>query len=246
MFLRRLHISQSGHALASLASSAGKLHWPPVRHKDRRAIAWDSAGRSLTGSTTRKSKRITNCCWHLGGVADSDIARIGAGRGRGLERPHVCLYRAKDEGAGRSHHQTRFGADVAAPAIGNRCLKAALVPYRMARIQENHRAKGCLCKRHENCGDHRHFATMSYRWPGRNRPRRWNAGTVRTAGAWTRTSEAMRQTYSRKAPVVSAFAQEESRRKDRANAAHGVYRCRRRNQTQPAAAGNCQRIKEAI
>jgi hypothetical protein len=132
MFLRRLHNYATGmHWLPWPVLP--KLHWPPVRHKDRKAITADEHQAIIDREHNPEIRAYYQLLWHLGG-SQTDMAELTGEDVDWTDR--TISYR---RGKTNVPVIITFGAEVAA-LLESLPKNGPLFP-RMARIQENHRAK---------------------------------------------------------------------------------------------------------
>ena len=132
MFLRRLHNFAVGmHWLPWPVLP--KLKWPPVRHKDRRAITAEEHERIIGREHNPEVRAYYQLLWHLGG-SQTDIAELTAEDVDWKDR--TISYRRRKTGIPVI---ISFGAE-AADILAMLPKTGPLFP-RMARIKENHRAK---------------------------------------------------------------------------------------------------------
>jgi integrase len=54
-----------------------KLHWPPIRFQDKRAVTWEEHQRIIARETDLAKRAYFQLLWHLGG-AQTDIAKLTA------------------------------------------------------------------------------------------------------------------------------------------------------------------------
>jgi hypothetical protein len=132
MFLCRLHNFAIGMHWLSWPVLP-KPHWPAVRHKDRRAITADEHQTIIEREHNPEIRAYSQLLWHPGGL-QTDIADLTA-----QDIDWTARTVSYQRGKTNVPVIITFGEDVAA-LLESLPKNGPLFP-RMARIQENHRAK---------------------------------------------------------------------------------------------------------
>ena len=174
MFLRRLHNFAVGmHWLPWPVLP--KLHWPAVKHKDRRAITADEHQRIIDREHNPEIRAYYQLLWHLGG-SQTDIAELTAEDIDWKDRT-ISYQRRKTS----VPVIITFGTD-AASAIGIASEVWPVVPAHGA--DQGKPPRQDVHQTAQDSGDHRHFlAQLPLRLGGTGQDS-GNAGTVRPAGPW--------------------------------------------------------------
>jgi integrase len=191
MFLRRLHNYALNMRWVPLPVLP-KPNWPPVRHRERRAITFDEHQKIITRELNPATRAFYELLWHLGG-AQTDIATLTAEDIDWKDR--TISYRRHKTG---SVSLLSFGGEVAAvlkrlPASG------PLFPA-LARINECHRAK-MFIKRLQTVGVSG-VSLHSYRYAWAERAKEAGYPERFAMQALGHTSKAVHRAYSKKAQVV--------------------------------------------
>jgi integrase len=191
MFLRRLHNFAVGmHWLPWPVLP--KLKWPPVRHKDRRAITGDEHQRIIEREHNPEIKAYYQLLWHLGG-SQTDIAELTA---QDIDwKDRTISYQRRKTGV---PVVISFGVE-AAGILESLPRFGPLFP-RLARIKENHRAK-MFIKRLRTVGT-TGISLHSYRYAWAERAKTVGMPERFAQQALGHSSKAFARAYSRKAKVV--------------------------------------------
>jgi integrase len=223
MFLRRLHNFAVGmHWLPWPVLP--KLHWPPVRHKDRKAITADEHQAIIDREHNPEIRAYYQLLWHLGG-SQTDMAEL---TGEDVDwKDRTISYR---RGKTNVPVVITFGAEVAA-LLESLPKNGPLFP-RMARIQENHRAK-MFIKRLKTVGI-TGISLHSYRYAWAERAKTVGMPERFAQQALGHSSKAIARAYSKKAQVIVPSL-EEYERKIVPMPRTALAAVPTRNQTQPAA-----------
>jgi integrase len=201
MFLRRLHNFAVGmHWLPWPVLP--KLHWPAVRHKDRRAITAEEHQMIIEREHNPEIRAYYQLLWHLGG-SQTDIAELTAADIDWKDR--TISYQRRKTGVPVI---ITFGTEAAAlleslPKFG------PLFP-RMARIKENHRAK-MFIKRLKTVGI-KGVSLHSYRYAWAERAKTVGMPERFAQQALGHSSKAFARAYSRKAKVIVPSLEEYERK----------------------------------
>jgi integrase len=201
MFLRRLHNFAIGmHWLPWPVLP--KLHWPPVRHKERRAITPEEHQKIVEREHNPEIRAYYQLLWHLGG-SQTDIAELTAADIDWKDR--TISYQRRKTGVPVI---ITFGAEAAAvleslPRFG------PLFP-RMAQIRENHRAK-MFIKRLKTVAV-TGISLHSYRYAWAERAKTGGMPERFAQQALGHSSKAFTRAYSKKAKVIVPSLEEYERK----------------------------------
>jgi integrase len=191
MFLRRLHNFAVGMHWPPWPVLP-KLHWPPVRHKDRRAITAAEHQTIIARELNPEIRAYYQLLWHLGG-SQTDIAEL---TGEDVDwKDRTISYR---RGKTNVLVIITFGAEVA-DLLESLPKNGPLFP-RMARIQENHRAK-MFIKRLRTVGI-TGISLRSYRYAWEERAKTVGMPERFAQQALGHSSKAIARAYSKKAQVI--------------------------------------------
>jgi integrase len=201
MFLRRLHNFAVGmHWLPWPVLP--KLHWPAVRHKDRRAITAEEHQTIIEREHNPEIRAYYQLLWHLGG-SQTDIAELTAADIDWKDR--TISYQRRKTGVPVI---ITFGAEAAA-ILESLPQSGPLFP-RMARIRENHRAK-MFIKRLKTVGI-AGISLHSYRYAWAERAKTVGMPERFAQQALGHSSKAFARAYSRKAKVIVPSLEEYERK----------------------------------
>jgi len=201
VFLRRLHNFAVGMRWLPWPVLP-KLHWPAVRHKERRAISAEEHQQIVQREHNIEIRAYYELLWHVGG-SQTDIAELTAEDIDWKDR--TISYRRQKTGV---PVVISFGADAA--ALLEAVPKAGLLFPRVARMRENHRAK-MFIKRLRTVGiTGISLHSSRYAWAER----------AKTAGmperfaqqALGHSSKAIARAYAKKAAVIVPSLEEYERK----------------------------------
>jgi integrase len=201
MFLRRLHNFAVGmHWLPWPVLP--KLHWPPVRHKEKRAITAAEHQRIIEREHNPEIRAYYQVMWHLGG-AQTDIAELTAEDIDWKDR--TLSFRRRKTGV---PVVISFGMDAASvlealPKFG------PLFPS-VARTKENHRAK-VFIRRLKTVGI-TGVSLHSYRYAWAERAKTVGMPERFAQQALGHSSKAIARAYSKKATVIVPSLEEYERK----------------------------------
>jgi integrase len=191
MFLRRLHNFAVGmHWLPWPVLP--KLHWPAVRHKDRRAITLEEHQRIIKRERNPEIRAYYQMLWHLGG-SQTDIAELTAEDINWKDR--TISYRR-----GKTDVPVIISFGVEAAAILETLPKTGQLFPRIARIRENHRAK-MFIKRLKTV-EIKGISLHSYRYAWAERAKTVGMPERFAQQALGHSSKAIARAYSKKATVI--------------------------------------------
>jgi integrase len=201
MFLRRLHNFAVGmHWLPWPVLP--KLHWPPVRHKDRKAITADEHQAIIDREHNPEIRAYYQLLWHLGG-SQTDMAEL---TGEDVDwNDRTISYR---RGKTNVPVIITFGEEVA--TLLESLPKSGPLFPRMARIQENHRAK-MFIKRLKTVGI-TGISLHSYRYAWAERAKTVGMPERFAQQALGHSSKAIARAYSKKAQVIVPSLEEYERK----------------------------------
>lgn len=181
-----------------------KRQWPPVRHKERRAITLEEHQKILAAETNPERKAFYELAWHIG-ASQSDIAFLEA---RDIDWPNrVISYQRKKTG---EYALIRFDDDVEAilrrlPAAG------PLFPY-LRTVRPGDRATEFM-QRTRALGI-KGVSLHSYRYAWAERARRCGYPERFAQEALGHNSKAVHRAYAGKAQVIvpplSAFERQQA------------------------------------
>ncbi len=201
MFLRRLHNFAVGmHWLPWPVLP--KLHWPAVRHKDRRAITAEEHQAIIEREHNPEIRAYYQLLWHLGG-SQTDIAELTAADIDWKDR--TISYQRRKTGVPVI---ITFGTEAA--ALLDSLPKFGPLFPRMARIKENHRAK-MFIKRLKTLGI-TGISMHSYRYSWAERAKTVGMPERFAQQALGHSSKAFARAYSKKAKVIIPSLEEYERK----------------------------------
>ena len=201
MFLRRFHnFAVNMHWLP--LPVLPKPNWPPVRHKERRAITFAEHQKIINREFNPAIRAYYQLLWHLGG-AQSDIATLTAEDVDWKDR--TISYRRQKTGA---MSLLSFGDEVAEILKG--LPNSGLLFPALARIQHNHRAK-MFIKRLKTVGVSG-VSLHSYRYAWAERAKEAGYPERFAMQALGQSSKAVHRAYAKKAQVVLPSLEEFEKR----------------------------------
>ncbi len=181
-----------------------KRQWPPVRHKERRAITFEEHKKVLAAETNPERKAFYELAWHIG-ASQSDIAFLDA---KDIDWPNrVISYQRKKTG---EYALIRFDDDVEA-ILRRLPAEGPLFPY-LRTVRPGDRATEFMQR--TRALQIQGVSLHSYRYAWAERARRCGYPERFAQEALGHNSKAVHRAYARKAQVIvpplSAFERQQA------------------------------------